>query len=170
MQDFRFNLLITKTYGEKMKALIIALSIIVVALFTGCQAESFNPVDSLTETQTINKIEVVSSSARLFAFDNKEPKAWGHLDYQVNDKFEFNFRGHRLQRNTAYVLCYGNVEVASGISNNGGNLILNDWAEEITYETIFILWYADENGNQLSPVPSEAKVLIDGFKADNNVN
>lgn len=153
-----------------MKVLKIALSIIVAALFTGCQTESFNPVDSFTETQTVNKSEVVSSSARLFAFDNKEPKAWGHLDYQVNDKFEFNFRGHRLQRNTAYVLCYGNVEVASGISNNGGNLILNGRAEEIVYETVFSLWYADENGNMLSPVPSEAKVLSDGVKADNNVD
>lgn len=153
-----------------MKALKIALSIIVVALFTGCQTESFNPVDSFTETQNLNKGDVVSSSARLTAFDDKEPKAWGHLEYQSDDRLEFNFRGHRLQPNTAYVLCYGGVEVAAGVSNNGGNLIVNGWAENIAFETVFSLWYADENGNQLSPVPSEAKVLADGVKSDNNIN
>ncbi|MFO7525831.1 MAG: hypothetical protein R6W68_10280 [Ignavibacteriaceae bacterium] len=146
----------------------VALVILSLGLLAGCQSESFNPVDSTSSDLTLNKAGFVYSS-RLFAFDGKEPKAWGQLDYQQTGGIEFSFRGHKLLRNTNYVLCYGNIEVATGKTNNGGNLILSGKAENIYYETAFSLWYADENGKLLSPVPTEAKVLSEGAKS-NGVN
>lgn len=144
-----------------IKVALVALSL---GLLAGCQSESFNPVDSTSSDLTLNKDGLVSSSS-LVAFDGKEPKAWGQLDYLQSGGIEFSFRGHRLLRNTNYVLCYGNFEVATGKTNNGGNLILSGKADNIYYDTAFSLWYADENGNLLSSVPSEAKVLNEGAKS-----
>jgi hypothetical protein len=139
-------------------------ALMVFILFTACQTESFNPVDSSYDEQTLNKADG-QLSVKLYPYDNKEPNASASIDYTINGKLTFALRGHKLLKNTNYALCYGNIVVAYGTSNGGGNLNLRGSTDRRIYsDRIFSLWYADDNGNLLSPVPSEGKVLIDGFR------
>jgi hypothetical protein len=64
--------------------------------------------------------------------------AWGKLKYNlVGPEFDFVFNGHGLEPNTGYTLIYyadpwpgtGGCDIASGTSNEGGNIHLADSAD-----------------------------------------
>lgn len=147
-----------------MKTFMLISAITIATLFTGCQSESFNPVDSSGNDLILNKTEQLQN-AELYPFDNKEPRAWANIDYETSGGITYAFNGHKLKKSTNYALCYGNTVIASGRSNKGGNLNLRGTTpQKFNFDTIFSLWYADEEGNLLSSMPAEGKVLIDGFR------